>query len=302
MSRAYQTPPNQNQDASLSAILASHLQQDRPQHMDGRQPDYPQSGLSSPYASYNGHHSEGSSADQASAVQYQPGQDYKSSNFSSSATPNSDYGLPQTARSGSFPEYIQRSYADGQQHRYSAGAPGGQAGMAQTSSPSLSMQNGRQSDSHSSHNVKSDGDVPIDPSIAQSSPTYPPPHNYSPYPPQHEMPQYPGQPMAYGRPDWAGQQYQPMAYGHSPATSGGGAPGMVAHTMPRPPAVSCAIFSHVATAVSNCIRRAAIHFQPCILSSQFRVRSSTNALEGDTKRSRGCINVDGMDAKKLTEH
>jgi hypothetical protein len=237
MSKAYNTPPTQNQEASLSAILASHLHNDHPQSMDGRQPEYPQSGLNSPYATYNGHHSEGSSADQASAVQYQPSQDYKSSNFSSSATPNSDYGLPQSARSGSFPDYIQqRSYTDPQQNRYPASATGGHAGMAQTSSPSLSMPNGRELKGHTPNNAKSDGDVPIDPSIAQSSPTYPPPHNYSPYPPQQEISQYAGQPMHYGRPDWAGHYPQPM-YGHSPATSGGGAPGMVAHTMPRPPPV-----------------------------------------------------------------
>lgn len=235
MSRAYNTPPSQSQEASLSAILASHLQQDRPQSMDGRQPEYSQSGLSSPYAPHNGHRSEASSADQASAVQYQSGQDYKSSNFSSSATPNSEYGLPQSARSGSFPEYIQRSYGD-QQNRYPASATGGHAGMAQTSSPSSSLPDGQQSNGQASNNVKSDGDVPIDPSIAQSSPTYPPPHNYSPYPPQQEMPQYAGQPMSYGRPDWAGHYQQPM-YGHSPATTGGAAPNTAAYTMPRPPAV-----------------------------------------------------------------
>ncbi|KXS99535.1 hypothetical protein AC578_4248 [Pseudocercospora eumusae] len=220
MSRAYTTPstqPTQTNDASLSAILASHLRQDRPQSMDGRHPEYPQSGLSSPYAPYNGNQSEGSSTDQASAVQYQTGQDYKPSSYhSASATPESSYGLPQSARSGSFPEYIQRSYTDGQQQqqqqqqqqsRYPAGA---QSGMAQTSNPS----------------------------IAQSSPTYPPQHNYSPYAQQQEMPaQYAGQQMtSYGRPEWAGHYQQPMGYGHSPATTGGAAPNMVAHSIPRPPA------------------------------------------------------------------
>lgn len=203
--------------------------------MDGRQPEYPQSGLSSPYAPYTGHQSEGSSADQASAVQYTPSQDYKSSNFSSSATPDSSYGLPQSARSGSFPEYIQRSYADGQQRSYPAGA---QSGMAQTSSPSLSnMADGPESNGSAS-NTKSDPEVPIDPSIAQSSPNYPPPQNYSPYPPQHDMHQYPGQPMtSYARPEWAGQYQQPLGYGHSPSTTGGAAPNMAAHAIPRPPAV-----------------------------------------------------------------
>lgn len=249
MSRTYNTPSTQptaqTNDASLSAILASHLQQDRPQSMDGRQPEYPQSGLSSPYAPFNGHQSEGSSTDQASAVQYQPGQDYKSSSYhSASATPDSSYGLPNSARSGSFPEYIQRSYADGQQQsRYPAGA---QSGMAQTSSPSLNMSDGNQNNDHASNNAKSDNDVPIDPSIAQSSPTYPPQHNYSPYAQQQEMPaQYAGQPMtSYGRPEWAGHYQQPMSYGHSPATTGGAAPNMVAHSIPRPPAVGTYAGAH----------------------------------------------------------
>ena len=241
MAKAYQTPSKQSNEASLSAILASHLQQDSRPHMDGRHPEYPQSGLSSPNTPYIAHQSERSSADQTSAVHYQQqGQDYKSSNFSSSATPSSEYGLPQSARSGSFPEYVQRGYTDGQQHRYPASATGGHAGMAQTSSPSLSMPDGQQSNGPTQTNMKSNEDIPIDPSIAQSSPTYPPPQHYSPYPPQQEMPQYAGQPMAYGRPDWAGHYHQPM-YGHSPVTSGGAPPNMAAHTMPRPPAVSCSM-------------------------------------------------------------
>ncbi|KAF2725060.1 hypothetical protein K431DRAFT_281534, partial [Polychaeton citri CBS 116435] len=39
----------------------------------------------------------------------------------------------------------------------------------------------------------------------------------------------------YGRPEWAGQYGQAMQYGH-PVTSAGAAPGMVAHSIPRPPA------------------------------------------------------------------
>jgi len=113
--------------------------------------------------------------------------------------------------------------------------------MAQTSSPSLSMPDGQQTNGHAPHSIKSDGDVPIDPSIAQSSPTYPPPHNYSPYPPQHEMPQYGAQPPMppYGRPEWAGQYQQQMGYSHSPATSGAGASNAMAHVQ-RPPAVGIA--------------------------------------------------------------
>ncbi|KAM3421797.1 transcription factor [Cercospora zeina] len=220
--------------------------------MDGRQPEYPQSGLTSPpYASYNGHQSEGSPADQASAVQYQPGQqDYKSSTYSASATPDSSYGLPQSARSGSFPEYIQRSYAEGQQQqqqqqsRYAAGTP---SNMAQTSSPSSSTPEGHHI-SHHAHDSKSDAEVPIDPSIAQSSPSYPPPQSYSPYPPQDQqqhMPQYANQSMtSYARPEWAGHYQQQAMYGHSPATSAGAAPNMVAHSIPRPPAVGTYAGAH----------------------------------------------------------
>ncbi|QIW95694.1 hypothetical protein AMS68_001212 [Peltaster fructicola] len=155
----------------------------------------------------DGRQSEYSQSDQSSAVQYPGGQDYKSSNFSSSATPDSSYGLPQSSRSGSFPEYIQRSYADGQQSRYSQqGAQGGNHAMAQTSNPS----------------------------IAQSSPSYPPPHYPSPYQPSHDMSQYQSQGMPYGRPDWP-QYGQPMQYGQSPATTGGAVPNMQAHGVARPP-------------------------------------------------------------------
>ncbi|KAK5714684.1 hypothetical protein LTR17_017139 [Elasticomyces elasticus] len=238
MSKAYTNSPNHNHnDASLGAILATHLQEGPVQSMDVRQPEYTQSGLSSPNAPCNEQQSEASSADQASAAQYQPGPDYKSTNFSSSATPNSEYGLPpQTARSGSFPEYIQRSYAEGQpQQRYPV-SQSAHAGMAQTSSPSQSLPDGASSNGHPPHDRSSDGDVPIDPSIAQSSPTYPP-HGYSPYPPQQHDLQYPPQQMYPGRPEWAGQYQQPMAYGHSPATTGGAVQGAV---VSRPPAVGSA--------------------------------------------------------------
>jgi hypothetical protein len=244
MSSSYSASPAQNNnDSSLSAILASHLHEGQPQQpMDARQqPEYPQSGLSSPYAHYNGHQSEGNSADQASAVQYPAGQEYKPSNFSSSATPDSSYGIPpQSARSGSFPEYIQRGYTEGQPNRYQSSAQGNHAAMAQTSSPSIPMPDGQQSNGDASQH-KSDGDVPIDPSIAQSSPSYPPPQNYSPYPPQQqqEMQQHYAAQHMYARPEWAPGQYpQPMHYGHSPATSGGAPPAMVAHHIPRPPPVS----------------------------------------------------------------
>jgi transcription factor CON7 len=109
----------------------------------------------------------------------------------------------------------------------------------------MSLQDAPSRDRRVSNHMKSDPEVPIDPSIAQQqqqSPTYPPP--YSPYNPQaHEMAQYQGHPppgMYQPRPDgWGGQ------YGHpahmqgpyqSPATSvpnaspnvtAGGRPGQV---------------------------------------------------------------------------
>merc|ERR1712144_28225 len=89
------------------------------------------------------------------------------------ATPASEYGIyPTSARSGSFPEHIQRQY--------------------------------HPSSNHSGSNRG-------DPSIAASSPTYPQ-HNgqYSPYPQQGDMshgyPQHPAGGAMYTqpRPDWAG--------------------------------------------------------------------------------------------------
>jgi hypothetical protein len=142
--------------------------------MDARQADYPQSGLSSPYPTFPEPASEGTSADQASAAQYPPpGPDPRSSNL----TPNSDYSLnPSSARSGSFPEYIQRSYQPGAQGQ----APGG---MAQQQSPSMPIPDGQTNGHQSPQQLKSDSDVPIDPSIAaQTSPTYAShQQQYSPY-------------------------------------------------------------------------------------------------------------------------
>ncbi|KAJ4993885.1 hypothetical protein SVAN01_00362 [Stagonosporopsis vannaccii] len=197
--------------------------------MDARQQDYPQSGLSSPYPTFPEPPSEGTFADQASAAQYPPqGQDPRASNL----TPTSDYSsLPPSARSGSFPEYIQRSYQPGAQGQ----APGG---MAQQQSPSMPLSDGQTNDHQQSQQLKSDNDVPIDPSIAaQTSPTYPHQQQYSPYTPHHDMQHYPGHPQTpmYGqRPEWAGQYAQPgMHYGH-PASSGPPAPAMVSPVQ-RPP-------------------------------------------------------------------
>jgi hypothetical protein len=229
------TPAQPTSPSSPGAKLAFHLRNGHTQLMDGRQTEYPQSGLSPPYHAYNDHQSEGNTADQTSAAQYPQGQDPRNANFSSSATPTSEYGLPpSSARSGSFPEYIQRQHypPTGQ------GAPAG--GMAQATSPSQPGPAGH-ANNQNGNSIRSDSEVPIDPSIAAASPTYPPPHQpYSPYQPQHEMSHYPAaHPGVYGRPDWAGGQYQtPPHMGHygQPASSGPPTPAMVSPVQ-RPPTV-----------------------------------------------------------------
>ncbi|BDD58218.1 hypothetical protein MAP00_003513 [Monascus purpureus] len=112
------------------------------------------------------------------ATQYTPQPEVRSAPISSSNTPQSDYGLnpPPAARSPAYPEYLARPP---QYHHVPNTQAGGAAaaGMAQAANPS----------------------------IAASSPTYPPP--YSPYqPPGHDLAQYQGHPpppQMYARPDWA---------------------------------------------------------------------------------------------------
>ncbi|KAI1502330.1 hypothetical protein F5X99DRAFT_408284 [Biscogniauxia marginata] len=193
--------------------------------------EYPQSGLPSPYPSTSGDtQSEASSADHSSAAHYSSNQDARSSNYSTSATPTSEYGAyPQSARStSSFPEHSLRQYHPASNH---SGSSGGMAQQTPTS-PSMPMQDGR---NHQSQQVKSDSDVPIDPSIAQPSPTYP--HGqYSPYPPppqdmSHSYPQSAGSLYAQPRPDWAnyghpaGQIPHPhQVFPHTPTSAPPGRP------------------------------------------------------------------------------
>jgi len=116
---------------------------------------------------------EYSQSDHASAAQYATQQEVRSSNYSTSATPTSEYSVyPPSARSGSFPEHIQRSYHPASNHNGSSG------GMAQQAS---------------------------NPSIAAPSPTYAY-GQHSPYgPPPGDMShsyQHPA--YAQPRPDWTG--------------------------------------------------------------------------------------------------
>ncbi|POR33028.1 Uncharacterized protein TPAR_06788 [Tolypocladium paradoxum] len=202
--------------------------------MDRSAPEYSQSGLPSPYPSNLGDaNSEGSSADQASAAQYPVKQE---ANYPTSATPTSEYGVyPQSARSGSFPEHIQRSY-----HPASSTSSGGMA--QQQNSPSMPQQDGR---SHQARAVNSDNDVPIDPSIAAPSPTYAY-GQHSPYAQNPDMSHsysHPGGNMyAQPRPDWTGYGQHggpPLTPGHavyaqSPASAPQQRPNQVYSFVPIP--------------------------------------------------------------------
>lgn len=165
-------------EATLDTLLSS------PTSMERSATEYSQSGLPSPYPSNFGDtNSEGSRADHASAAQYPVKQEV---NYSTSATPTSEYGVyPQSARSGSFPEHVQRSY-----HPASSTSSGG---MAQ-------QQN--------------------NPSIAAPSPTYASYGQHSPYAPNPDMTHsysHPGGGMyAQPRPDWAGYGQ----HGGAPLTPG----------------------------------------------------------------------------------
>jgi hypothetical protein len=174
-------------EATLSTLLGAYTNGQKHTSMERGAREYTQSGLQTPYPhAFTDAQSEDSSADHASAAQYTPQQEVRPNNsYSASATPTSEYGVyPASARSGSFPEHLQRPYHPASNHSGSSG------GMAQ----------------------------PTNPSIAASSPTYPA-HGgqYSPYPPQEQMQhgyqQHPSGAMyTQPRPDWGG-------YGH-PAPHG----------------------------------------------------------------------------------
>ena len=237
MSQGYSSaaPAQPASPSSPGAKLAFHLQNGHTQSMDGRQSDYQQPGLHSPYPASTKIKSERSAPDQTAAAQYPPGQDPRSANFSSSATPTSDYGIaPSSARSGSFPEYIQRSQYPPQ----GQGTPAGN--MAQATSPSIPLHNDQAINPNPSSN-KSDADLPIDPSIAAASPTYPHHPSYSPYTPNEAQPMYGQHPGHFPRPDWPPGHYQTPPthippYGHA-VTTGPPTPAMVSPVQ-RPPTVS----------------------------------------------------------------
>jgi hypothetical protein len=163
--------------------------------MDRSANEYSQSGLPSPYPSnFGDNNSEGSSADHASAAQYPVKQEVS---YPPTSTPTSEYGVyPPSARSGSFPDHLQRPY-----HPASSVSSGG---MAQQQ--------------------------PNNPSIATPSSSYPY-GQHSPYAPNPDMAHSYSHPSggmyAQPRPDWGGygQHGAPPltpghpVYAHSPASA-----------------------------------------------------------------------------------
>lgn len=225
--------------------------------MDRPASDFAQSGLNSPRPPLADAHSEPPAAEQApaaaataaaAAAQFTSQAEARPTPqtqpevrpaTTSSATPQPDYALNQaTARPAAYPDYLARQP---QYHHPPNTQAGGAAGMAQATSPSTTQSDGQKND-HRNQNqtsIKSDPDVPIDPSIAASSPTYPPP--YSPYQPQgHDMAQYQGHPppQMYARPEWShgyGQHQHGMPGPYSsPATTVGSASPAAVTAGPRP--------------------------------------------------------------------
>ncbi|MCJ1225251.1 hypothetical protein MMC12_001900 [Toensbergia leucococca] len=101
----------------------------------------------------------------------------------------------------------------------------------------MSLQDGQQNNHHNAPNVKSNPEVPIDPSIAASSPSYPG-GPYSPYTPQgHDMSHYQGQPPPGYH--WPPQQYAGHPHGmpggpYSSPGTGVSSTGSAATAGPRP--------------------------------------------------------------------
>jgi len=211
------------------------------QPTDGRQAEYSQSGLSSPYHPYSGQDSEEPMVEQASAAHFPQTQDVK---FSPGQTPTSEYGLSTpVSRPGQFPEYMQQraQYPDGTQRYHAPGSQGGGPGnLAQPSSLSAPFEDGEGASHEDAHDASSDDDASTGSSTVVASPTYAQ-SQYSPYTQQHELPQYQPAPGAmYARADYGayhGVHPHAMAhYGHMP----GGVPthASLMPSGPRPPGVS----------------------------------------------------------------
>lgn len=208
-------------ETNLTSLLGEFTNGQKHPSMERGSTTYSHSGLPTPYPhAFINSPSETSSADNTSAAQYPPHQEVRSNTYSTSATPTSDYSAaypPSSARSANFPD-LQRSYHSSN-HSSSSG------GMAQQPSRSPLQ------DGSSTQQTKSDSDVPIDPSISASSPTYATHSSQHPsyasqdmahygYAQQQQQ-QHTGGPMyAQPRPNWAAS-INPMDHSHhSPSHNG----------------------------------------------------------------------------------
>lgn len=214
------------------------------------------------------------------------------STYGSTATPSSEYSVtPSSARPATLPQdYLARQQYAPQANHAGAGT------MAQATSPSMSLQDGQQNNHHNPPH-KSNPEVPIDPSIAQSSPTYPP---YSPYAPNHDMSQYQGHPQQGYHPwpqSYAGHPHgmPPGAYS-SPGTAVSAA-GAAATAGPRPGQVSlprapfdCSSNFVITRILTLCLRS--------IRSCQFPARNRTSVHVVATRRLKECTNADGRDVRR----
>lgn len=218
-------------------------------------------------------------------------------------TPTSGYSVTPSSASSlqlNTGELVARpTYAASQQQGHA-----GTASMAQATSPSMSLQDGEQNNHHHPQHIKSNAEVPVDPNIAASSPTYPP---YSPYAPQpHEMNHYQGHPPPAYAQHWP-QQYPGHPHGlpGGPYSSpGNGAPGTPASAGPRPGQVRHAPLSssfHSLAVLKVFVQnRILIRFPRSTPSFPSPAPSNTSDRVGGTKRLSACTNVDGKDVKRHT--
>ncbi|KAG8161499.1 hypothetical protein KVR01_008486 [Diaporthe batatas] len=152
-------------------------------------------------------------SDPSSAQQYSQAEG-RPSGYSATPTPTSEYtGYPTSARSETFSNHLQhRAY-------HQSGVGGTSMAQPPPTSPSMPLQDGRnhQNPQPDHQQIKSDNDVPIDPSITAPSPTQ---YTY----PQSPYGQHPDMGHGYAhsnvytqpRPDWTGygQPGAPITPGH----------------------------------------------------------------------------------------
>ena len=132
-------------------------------------------------------------------------------------SPQSDYALNLPTTRSPYSDYLRPPPTTQYTHlpNNPSGTPITASNMAQTTSPSTISSPSPNNGQPVVHNndqasVKSNAPLPIDPSVATSTPAaYQP--AYAHYPPGHDLSQYPGhhphQPQMYARPEWAAHGY-----------------------------------------------------------------------------------------------